>query len=102
MKTDFAPVSQNEFQWHFYPSTTVFLVGHRLFPTDIAASQMSDQSTLAVDLQPVGAGKRNGDAFRVGVRLDQEIVLHLPLVAIINKVHSRVHIVVFDFTVSGH
>ena len=80
---------------------THHLVGDRGVLHDVASAGADDQVALRIDVDVAGATEVQRDARRVAARRDEEIVLELPLVAVIDKVHARIQVVVADLAEVG-
>ena len=62
----------------------------------VPATSVQDQVASGIHVRVVGARKAKTDACRVGTRGDDEVVLELPIVAVVHKIHSGVHVSILD------
>src|ERR1051325_3000270 len=75
------------------------LVDHGFPLPDLAATRVQHQLALSIDFQLVGPFEVKGNDVRISAGVNDEVILELPLVAVINEVHSGIQVLVSDFGV---
>ncbi len=72
------------------PDAVGFLVDHRPVLPHVSGGRMQHELALGIDLEIVRARKAKCDLIWIGARRDDEVVLELPLLAVVNEVDARV------------
>ena len=77
------------------------LVDHRFVLDDITRRGLEHEIALRIQVHRLDARRRELDLPGIDPRRDDEVVFQLVLVAVINDVHARIHLVVFDLAEAG-
>ena len=87
---------------HRHAPTIDLLVGHRRALSQHGPGDVHEQiAALRLDLEPVGALDAHGRVARIGPRCDHEVVLELPLIAVVDDVDAGPHLLGAHATVGA-
>ncbi len=81
------------------PDAVDLLIDDGLPLADRCSGRVQHEVTLRIDLQFVGAPKAEQDPLGIGARADDEVVLQLPLVAVVDKVDSGIDVLVLHLRI---
>src|SRR5690242_697477 len=84
------------------PHTTDVLVDDRLVFNHLAAGNADNQVAVSIELQPLGAVEAELNLPWVGAWRQHEVILQLPLVTVIDQVHTGIDVGILNPGIVGH
>ncbi len=81
------------------PRSIFLLIHHRLVPANLALAYLKYQFPMGVPPNPPGPANFERDAVWVGSRRHDEVILQLPLVAVVDQVNARIDSLVLHLRV---
>ena len=75
------------------------MIDQRLLEAQFTSRHVQYEVTIGIHLEPVRAGKAQGDGLRIGTRRDDEVVFKLSLVAVVDEIDPGIDVVVADLGV---